>query len=198
MLVLTIANAELAVAHHLIAFYSQGAQSLSHRNRAVVSVVGRAPTRLTRTLGWQLILLLAQFFLGLSVNLWTSLPRVHPGSHSPHYFAGLGQGLVWALLHANLLLRLHIILGILIWLLATHLLFSARRDRTWGITLALILAWIGITGAGFNGGSFLNYGRNMSSLLMSVGFALAVVCYVWAWGHTLTHQLTSTRIRIRG
>jgi hypothetical protein len=32
--------------------------------------------------------------------------------------------------------------------------------------------------AGFNGASFLKYNLNISSMLMSVGFAVAVVCYV--------------------
>jgi hypothetical protein len=31
-----------------------------------------------------------------------------------------------------------------------------------------------VVGAGFNGGSFLNYGQNFSSMLMAVGFALAM------------------------
>lgn len=38
-------------------------------------------------------------------------------------------------------------------------------------------AFIGVLGAGFNGGSFLNYNENFSSMLMSVGSAQAAsVC----------------------
>ena len=33
-------------------------------------------------------------------------------------------------------------------------------------------------GAGFNGGSFLNYHEDFSSMLMAVGFALAMSAYV--------------------
>lgn len=33
-------------------------------------------------------------------------------------------------------------------------------------------------GAGFNGASFINYGHDFSSLLMSVGFLLALVSYL--------------------
>jgi len=34
-----------------------------------------------------------------------------------------------------------------------------------------------VLGAGFNGGSFLNYAQNFSSMLMAVGFALAMSAY---------------------
>jgi len=39
------------------------------------------------------------------------------------------------------------------------------------------LGFIGVLGAGFNGGSFLNYNENFSSMLMSVGFIMAMVTY---------------------
>ena len=38
--------------------------------------------------------------------------------------------------------------------------------------------FIGVLGAGFNGGSFLNYHEDFSSMLMAVGFALAMSAYV--------------------
>ncbi|HEV3096725.1 MAG TPA: hypothetical protein VG104_06235, partial [Candidatus Dormibacteraeota bacterium] len=45
------------------------------------------------------------------------------------------------------------------------------------ITLAA-LGFVGVLGAGFNGGSFLNYNENFSSMLMAVGLALATSAYV--------------------
>ena len=41
-----------------------------------------------------------------------------------------------------------------------------------------ILGFVGVIGAGFNGGSFLNYQEDFSSILMAVGFALAMSAYV--------------------
>ena len=35
-----------------------------------------------------------------------------------------------------------------------------------------------IVGAGFNGASFLNYGHDVSSLIMAVLWALALACYL--------------------
>jgi hypothetical protein len=70
---------------------------------------------------------------------------------------------------------MHAILGLVLILLALLLigLAYARRERVWMI-LSPIGA-IGMIGAGFNGASFLNYGHDFSSLLMSVGFLLAQV-----------------------
>jgi hypothetical protein len=34
-----------------------------------------------------------------------------------------------------------------------------------------------VLGAGFNGGSFLNYHEDFSSMLMATGFAIAVAAY---------------------
>jgi hypothetical protein len=55
-----------------------------------------------------------------------------------------------------------------------HSARSGRRAAVW-------LAAVGLTAiifAGFNGASFLKYSQNISSMLMSAGFALAVTCYV--------------------
>jgi len=51
----------------------------------------------------------------------------------------------------------------------------ASRQRVWIVTS--VLGLMGILGAGFNGASFLNYGHDFSSLIMSTGFLLAVISY---------------------
>jgi len=51
----------------------------------------------------------------------------------------------------------------------------ASRRRAW--IISSIFGLLGIVAAGFNGASFLNYGQNFSSLLMSIGFLLAVIPY---------------------
>jgi hypothetical protein len=43
--------------------------------------------------------------------------------------------------------------------------------------LTTVLGWIGVFAAGFNGASFLNYGHDFSSLLMTIGFLLALISY---------------------
>jgi ABC-type amino acid transport system permease subunit len=54
---------------------------------------------------------------------------------------------------------------------------AIRLGRGGRITLAA-LGFVGVLGAGFNGGSFLNYHEDFSSMLMAVGFALAMSAYV--------------------
>ena len=56
-------------------------------------------------------------------------------------------------------------------------LVSGIQTRRRGIVLSSAFGFIGILGAGFNGGSFLNYHQDFSSMIMATGFAIAVVAY---------------------
>jgi len=60
--------------------------------------------------------------------------------------------------------------------MAIILLISGARSGRGSLLWTGILGFIGVLGAGFNGGSFLNYHEDFSSMLMAVGFALAVGC----------------------
>jgi hypothetical protein len=124
-----------------------------------------------------LLLLSLQFLIGMLVNLFVSVPAVHPGANAANYFIGVVQGVIWVLTHGTLYLLLHAVIGLLLFLASLILigLAIAARRRAWVITS--ILGLLGIMGAGFNGASFMNYGHNFSSLLMSIGFLLAVISY---------------------
>ncbi len=124
-----------------------------------------------------LALLAIQFLDGMVVNLFVDVPD-HPGTNASEYFGGVAQGVAWALAHGAWSLQLHAILGMLLFLAATLLIGSAIAARRRGWMIAAVVGWIGIVGAGFNGASFLNYGHDFSSLLMSVGFFLAMLSYV--------------------
>lgn len=131
--------------------------------------------------GIALLLLAAQFLIGMVVNLYVQVPSSHPGAGASDYFSGVVQGVAWVLFHGTSGLVVHTILGLLLVLVSFVLigLAIASRQRLW-IVLSL-LGWVGIVGAGFNGASFLNYGHDISSLLMSVGFLLATACYTIAF-----------------
>jgi len=135
-----------------------------------------APFR--RTLGIALAMLIVQYLLGTTVNLFVKIPGDHPGANPPEYFGGVVTSVSWAILHGGLWLTLHAVFGLVLVLAALGTLVQAIRLRGGGrITLAA-LGFVGVLAAGFNGGSFLNYHEDFSSMLMAVGFALALVAYV--------------------
>lgn len=137
-----------------------------------------AASRALRSVCAAILLLLAiQFLAGMVVNLFVTLPAVHSGTNAPEYFSGVAQGVVWALTAGGWELQLHAVLGLVLFLAAIALLLLAiaARQRAWIISAGIGL--LGIMAAGFNGASFLNYGHDFSSLLMSIGFLVAVVAY---------------------
>ena len=135
--------------------------------------------RVQHLAGIQLILISAQFLAGMAVNLFVRIPAAHPGANASNYFAGALAGIAWGLLHASALLQLHVFLGAVIWLLAIWVVVRVWRLGARSVVWAAVLGWTGLTGAGFNGASFINYGHNLSSFLMAAAMLLAAVSYVW-------------------
>src|ERR1700730_15678934 len=125
-----------------------------------------------------LLLLAAQFLIGMLVNLYVTTIPSHPGVKAPEYFSGVVQGVAWALVHAPLFLLVHAVVGLLLFLGALVILglAIASRRRVW--IISSIFGLLGIVLAGFNGASFMNYGEPFSSLFMSIGFLLAVIPYM--------------------
>jgi hypothetical protein len=132
-----------------------------------------------------LLLLAAQFLVGMLVNLYVQVPAAHPGANASEYFSGVAQGVAWALLHAPLWLQVHSIVGLLLFIASIVLIAFAiaARRRAW--IILSIIGLFGIMAAGFNGASFMNYGHDFSSLLMSLGSLLAAIPYVI--GLSLSH-----------
>ena len=146
--------------------------------RSATNVAQTSPPRALRHVASiTFFLLLAQFLIGMWVNLFVHIPGVHPGSTGPDYFLRLLQGVPWAVLHGQLPLQVHAALGLLLVLGALVMVVMAfiSHRRAW--VIASILGAMGVIGAGFNGGSFLNYGHDFSSMLMALGFAVAIGSY---------------------
>ena len=68
-------------------------------------------------------------------------------------------------------------MGLVLAVLTIALLISAIVSRKGSWIAVAIIGLIGVMGAGFNGGSFLNYNEDISSMLMSLGFILAIMTY---------------------
>jgi len=122
-----------------------------------------------------LVLLVGQFLLGMVVNLFATVPKDHPGANPPEYFSGVVVNVAWALLHGPFWLVLHASLGLLLLAGAVVILVQAIRSRTRRQIVTASFGLFGVLGAGFNGGSYLNYHEDFSSMLMAGGFAIAVV-----------------------
>ncbi len=133
---------------------------------------------LRRSLLGTLITLAVQFVLGMSVNLFVDIPRDHPGANPPEYFGGVAQNVIWAILRGpSILLVLHAILGLILVAGAAGLVVRATQTRNRAMVITTVVGGLAVLGAGFNGGSFLNYHEDISSMLMASFFAIAAVAY---------------------
>jgi hypothetical protein len=113
------------------------------------------------------IVLIIQFALGISVNLYVTLPAAgHPGHAS-----WFGNGA---------LLALHASLGMFLVLAAIFVLVRAimARNRTLIVTSAAGLVAIGL--AFYFGSNFTSKLTNGYSLGMAIAFAAALTCYAIA------------------
>ena len=150
-----------------------------------------SPRELRITFLFALVVLIAQFLLGMAVNLFVTIPDQHPGANPPEYFSGVAQSVTWAILHGHILLAVHAAFGLVIVLAAVGTLVQAIGNCRRGIVVSAVFGFIGVLAAGFNGGSFLNYNQDFSSMLMAAGFAVAVVAY--SAGLYSANDETSTR-----
>ena len=124
------------------------------------------------------LLLLVQFLLGMVANLYVTLPAHHPGANASDYFAGIGSSLGWLIGQGPGWAAVHAALGLALVVAAlANVVFTWRRGGRLIIATA-VLGALFIIGAGFNGASFVIYGHDISSLIMSVLWALAVACYL--------------------
>ena len=111
-----------------------------------------------------LILLIAQFGLGMGVNLYVTLPTAgHPG-HGSFFSNGL-------------LLALHATLGLLLLLSAIFVLVRAIRARNAAVMVTSVAGLVAILGAVFFGSMFIDKLTDGYSLGMAISFAAALACY---------------------
>ena len=131
-----------------------------------------------------LITLVAQFLLGMVTNLFVQVPLRHPGANPSEYFSGVFQSVGWAILQGpSLWLTAHAVLGLVLVIFGIRLLVPAIRSRNRPAIVTSVIGALAMLAAGFNGGSYLNYHEDFSSMIMAGFFGLAVIAYVvglWA------------------
>ena len=126
------------------------------------------------------VTLVVQFLLGMVTNLFVKIPDEHPGAHAREYFSGVVAAIGWALPHGPGWVAAHVMLGLLLVVGAVAGLITTRRSGLRTHTVLSALGAFAIVGAGFNGASFVNYGADLSSLLMAALWAIALTSYVVA------------------
>ena len=148
------------------------------QNASTQIVTAETRGSLLRTLTvFMLVLLIIEFITGEITNLFVQIPLTHPGTASSSS-PGFVPGLIWSLTQSGLLaLRVHGALGLLLLLLSLLLLglAIARRLLAWVITS--LIGVVGIMLAALTGMGFVNTGQATSSLLMALGFLLALIAY---------------------
>jgi hypothetical protein len=124
-----------------------------------------------------LLLLVVEFLFGTLVNLFVSIPTPLSGK-TPSTSGGVLYGLAWSLGQTSMpLLLLHVVLGLLLVLISLALVVLALIARQ-GLWVAVsLLAAAGMVIATLSGASFVESGVAASSLVMSIGFLLALIAY---------------------
>jgi hypothetical protein len=124
------------------------------------------------------LLLLIQYLLGMVANIYVVLPAHHPGANAANYFSGSAAGLGWVITSGPAWVAAHATFGMALVVAAlAAIALTWRNGGRSGRTLAIVGA-LAILGAGFNGASFLTYGKSFSSMIMAGLWALALACYV--------------------
>ncbi len=124
------------------------------------------------------LLLLAQYLLGMVVNIYVVLPSHHPGASASNYLSGIASGLGWLIPDGPAWAAAHAAFGLALVVAAYAAIALARGQRSRVYLVTATLGALAITGAAFNGVSFLNYGHPFSSMIMAGLWALALGCYL--------------------
>ncbi len=112
--------------------------------------------------------LVLQYILGIIANLYAKFPDT------------TNRGDLWHAAWSNGIVAAHIILGLLMTLSSLIFLVRAlrRNDKTW--RWVAIIGFIAIWAAAFGGSQFVATQNDAYSLLMALGFLVAIVVYGWS------------------
>jgi hypothetical protein len=116
-----------------------------------------------------------QFLAGMFLNLFVTIPRKHPGTMGNDYFIQSSHSLIWILFGSGgVALAIHVYIAIALFLgcLGLFILSLKLHDLVWarmgGIACLFTL------GALFNGLSFIDYNKDISSMIMASFWLIAV------------------------
>jgi hypothetical protein len=113
-----------------------------------------------------LVLLVAEYGIGMYVNLYITIPRADHG-HS------LGS----AIANGPAILSIHAVIGLLLGLSALGVLVQAVIARHPGVIAASVLGLFALAFATVAGASFTSSGNTADSMAMSVLTGVGLLCY---------------------
>jgi hypothetical protein len=116
-----------------------------------------------------------QFLAGMLLNLFVTIPKKHPGSSGSNYFGQSSHSLIWTLSGGGgWELAVHVYLAILLVLGSLSFFVRAMilHDKSWAIAGGL--AALFTLGAFFNGLSFVDFNKDVSSMIMATCWLVAV------------------------
>jgi hypothetical protein len=142
-----------------------GLTNLDTRAGAAPALQARRLSGLRRASLGALVMLVVQFGLGISVNLYTSLPA--KGSAGDAFSNGP-------------VLVLHVVVGLLLIVAAIGLLVRAIIARHGPVITAAAVGLLAIATAATQGFSFVSDGTNAASLAMALATGVAMLCYAIA------------------
>jgi hypothetical protein len=123
------------------------------------------------------LLLLVEYLLGMVVNVYIVLPARHPGANAANYFSGAATSVGWVISSGPAWVAAHAAFGLALVVAAFLAIALSWRKGSGGGRAVAVLGALAIIGAGFNGASFLAYGRALSSLIMAGLWSVAFACY---------------------
>jgi hypothetical protein len=140
-------------------------------------MTSRAEAGLRRLALGAVILVLIQAGIGMVVNLDVTIPAQHPGARPSNYLSGSASSVGWAITHGAPALAIHASLGLALVIVVIGLAVRAFAVPSGPIRAWTILGALLVIGAGFNGASFLDFNKDLSSLIMALLAFAAVACY---------------------
>lgn len=130
----------------------------------------RASARLRTASLVSLVLLLIEYVLGMSVNIFVKVPSADQGASVP---AAIGK----AMSNGPGGLAAHAGVGLLLVVNVTVVLVLSFRARPRLVTVSSALAWLCVIGAAGSGARFVGNGDNGSSMAMATLTGVAIACY---------------------
>lgn len=124
-----------------------------------------------------ILLLLVQSGLGMAANLYATIPARHPGARPKNYFSGSYASVTWVIGNGPAVVATHAALGLTLAVFAIATASWAIRARQRAVAAWTVAGGLLVIGAGFNGASFLDFGHDISSLIMALLAFAAIGCY---------------------